>query len=99
VDDVLTMMQERIPIFSSVNALLFRELILDSTVHVFNEGDVVFERDDYTNSFYTVLEGGIKTVITEDLIISSAVGRLRVKVACYLVVVAQQLCLLAINVY
>ena len=74
VDDVLTMMQERIPIFSSVNALLFRELILDSTVHVFNEGDVVFERDDYTNSFYTVLEGGIKTVITEDLIISSAVG-------------------------
>ena len=74
VDDVLTMMQERIPIFSSVNALLFRELILDSTVHVLNEGDVVFERDDYTNSFYTVLEGGIKTVITEDLIISSAVG-------------------------
>jgi thioredoxin reductase len=34
VDGVLAMMQERIPVFAGVNALQFRELMLDSTVWV-----------------------------------------------------------------
>ena len=33
VDDVLSLMQERIPVFEHVNALQFREIILDSNVH------------------------------------------------------------------
>ena len=74
VDDVLTMMQERIPVFASVNALQFRELMLDSDVHVPEEGDIIFEKDDYTNSFYTILEGQVRIEITEDLIIPSGVG-------------------------
>ncbi|MBV1876907.1 MAG: cyclic nucleotide-binding domain-containing protein [Pseudomonadales bacterium] len=74
VDHILKLMQERIPIFSSVNALLFRELILDSNVHVKQAGDVVFAKDDYSSSFYTVLEGEIKTIINADLTILSGVG-------------------------
>jgi CRP-like cAMP-binding protein len=43
VDGVLALMPERIPVFAGVNALRFRELMLDSTVWVPKKGDVVFK--------------------------------------------------------
>ena len=74
VDEVLELMQERIPVFADVNALQFRELILDSKVHVPTEGEVIFARNDYTSTFYTVLEGEISMEINPELTITSGVG-------------------------
>ncbi|MCH7741993.1 MAG: cyclic nucleotide-binding domain-containing protein [Proteobacteria bacterium] len=74
VDETLSMMRERIPIFEDVNALQFRELILDSEVRTFKKGEVIFERNDYTNSFYTILEGGVDIDIGENVLINSGVG-------------------------
>jgi Fe-S-cluster-containing hydrogenase component 2/thioredoxin reductase len=74
VDEVLEMAQERIPVFSGVNALQFRELMLDSTVLAPAEGSVIFAKNDYTNTFFTVLEGEVHIEINEDLVISSSMG-------------------------
>ena len=74
VDDVLSLMQERIPVFEHVNALQFREIILDSNVHLFKKGDLIFQRNDYTNSFYTVYEGDVEIEAAKDLRILSKQG-------------------------
>ena len=74
VDDVLSLMQERIPVFEHVNALQFREIILDSNVHVFKKGELIFQRNDYTNSFYTVYEGDVEIEAAKDLRILSKQG-------------------------
>ena len=59
VDEVLAMMQANIPVFTPLSALIFRELILDSTVHIFSPKAEIFKKNDYTNSFYTILQGGV----------------------------------------
>lgn len=74
VDEILQMAQERIPVFGGVNALQFRELMLDSNVMAPAENDIIFAKNDYTNTFFTVLEGEVKIEINEDLTISSGVG-------------------------
>ena len=74
VDAVLQLMQERIPIFSGVNPLMFREVMLDSAVHVFEEGKEVFRKNDYTNSFYTILDGFVEIEVGPELRIQSGQG-------------------------
>ncbi|MCZ6501646.1 MAG: cyclic nucleotide-binding domain-containing protein [Gammaproteobacteria bacterium] len=74
VDENLSLMRERIPVFADVNALQFRELMLDSNVHTFKKGEVIFERNDYTNSFYTIFEGSVDIDIGENVLINSGVG-------------------------
>jgi CRP-like cAMP-binding protein/thioredoxin reductase len=60
VSDTLQEMQRQIPLFTEVNPLMFREIALGSTIHVLNPGEVVFRRNDYTNSFYTILRGSVE---------------------------------------
>ena len=74
VDEILEMAQERIPVFSGVNALLFRELMLDSSVLAPAENNIVFSKNDYTSTFFTVLEGEVHIEITPELTISSGMG-------------------------
>lgn len=63
VDSTLEHIQTTIPIFSKINPLLFRELMLDSQVHVLSKDTVVFEKNDYSNSFYTVLNGFARLLV------------------------------------
>ena len=74
VDEILEMAQERVPVFSGVNALQFRELMLDSSVHAPAENEIICTKNDYTNTFYTVLEGAVHIEVNEDLKISSGMG-------------------------
>ena len=59
VADVLALIRENIPMFSELNALLLRELMIEATIHRPKTGDVVFARNDYTNSFFTVVDGEV----------------------------------------
>ncbi len=59
VADVLALIRENIPMFSELNALLLRELMIEATIHRPKAGDVVFARNDYTNSFFTVVDGEV----------------------------------------
>lgn len=74
VDEVLALMQERIPIFSQVNPLVFRELMLDSQILVPEPGEVIFAKNDYTNTFFTVLDGSVEIEVGPDLTIASGQG-------------------------
>lgn len=59
VDDVLSAIRKTIPVFSELNTLLLRECMLDSTVHSFKEGEIVFKKNDYSDTFYTVFIGQV----------------------------------------
>ncbi len=74
VDDALALMQKRIPIFSEVNALMFRELMLDSNVLVPGPNETIFKINDYTNSFFTILDGEVEIEVGPDSWIKSGQG-------------------------
>lgn len=74
VDELLSNMQARIPLFEPINQLMFRELLLDSTIHTPQEGQVIFAKDDYTNSFFTIYEGEVSIQISEQTSVTSSQG-------------------------
>ena len=74
VDDVLARMQRDIPLFSEVNPLMFRELILDSKVHKPSQGELIFSKNDYTNSFYSILQGDVRIEVDSGTPIISGQG-------------------------
>lgn len=59
VDGTLELVRERMPLFRDVNGLVLRELVLASDVLVPRAGDTIFKKNDYTNSFLTILEGEV----------------------------------------
>ncbi|HVL01420.1 MAG TPA: cyclic nucleotide-binding domain-containing protein, partial [Dongiaceae bacterium] len=63
VDETLDMFRSRIPMFRELTALQFRELMLDSKVIALGKnlkvGDALFKRGDYTNSFFTIVDGEV----------------------------------------
>ncbi|MFT5839333.1 MAG: Fe-S-cluster-containing hydrogenase component 2/CRP-like cAMP-binding protein/thioredoxin reductase [Flavobacteriales bacterium] len=73
VDEIMAMMQTDIPIFTPLTPLSFRELMLDSKVHIFKPNTEIFKKNDYTSSFYTILTGDVKVLIG-DLVITSNQG-------------------------
>ena len=59
VDGTLNLVRERIPLFADVNGLVLRELVLASDLLTPQENDVIFQKNDYTNSFMTIVEGEV----------------------------------------
>jgi CRP-like cAMP-binding protein/thioredoxin reductase/Fe-S-cluster-containing hydrogenase component 2 len=59
VDVILEEARQKIPVWNNLNALQLREAMLESDVHVLKKGDTVFRRNDYTNSFFTILRGKV----------------------------------------
>ncbi|MCW5729879.1 MAG: cyclic nucleotide-binding domain-containing protein [Alphaproteobacteria bacterium] len=60
VEQVLATIRANVPIFSELNPLVLRELMLDSIVHTPKKGDIIFRRNDYSNSFYTIVQGEVE---------------------------------------
>ena len=71
VDEILSMMQAEISVFTPLSALSFRELMLDSQVHVIEPNQEIFKKNDYTNTFYTILQGEVNIVIGDRVIKST----------------------------
>ncbi len=59
VDQVLVTIRERVPMFSELNPLMLRELMLEATIHRAQPGDIVFERNDFTNTFFAIVGGAV----------------------------------------
>ena len=59
VDQVLATIREQVPLFAELNPLLLRELMLEATIHRTDPGDVVFERNDFTNTFFAIVGGEV----------------------------------------
>ncbi|MFT5501945.1 MAG: CRP-like cAMP-binding protein/Fe-S-cluster-containing hydrogenase component 2, partial [Woeseiaceae bacterium] len=65
VDATLAVFRERIPLFAEINGLVLRELVLASELLTPQDGDVIFQKNDYTNSFISIVEGEVD-VETDD---------------------------------
>lgn len=63
VEDVLGAIQSNVPLLSSMTMLQLREFMIDSTVHLKQPGEVIFERNDYTNSVYSIVNGAVDVQI------------------------------------
>jgi CRP-like cAMP-binding protein/thioredoxin reductase/Fe-S-cluster-containing hydrogenase component 2 len=59
VSEAIIHIQQSVPLLSGLTLLQLRELLLESEIHRPDEGGVVFEKNDYTNSFYSIVEGGV----------------------------------------
>ena len=91
---ILELYQQRVPMFRRMNALAFRELIIESNIVIaldkedyaeaknkeqqvknkgyskitklLKAGDCIFAKGDYSNSFYTIVEGSVQFIMDKD---------------------------------
>lgn len=63
VEQALAQIQKNVPVLSHITPLQMREFMLDSDIRTPAEGAVIFERNDYTNSFYSIVEGEVRIVV------------------------------------
>ena len=66
VNDLLREIQENVPLLSHMSALQFREFMIDSVIHLKKAGDVIFERNEYTNSVFSIVEGRVNVQINPE---------------------------------
>ena len=59
VSEAVAHIARNVPLLSGLTALQLREFMLDSEILRPQEGDVIFARNDYSNSFYAIVEGGV----------------------------------------
>ena len=63
VSDGIAMIKRTQPLLASLTTLQLREFMLDSTVWVPRRGEIIFNRNDYSNSFFSILEGKVNIQI------------------------------------
>ena len=59
VTEAISHIQQSVPLLSGLTLLQLRELLLESEIHRPDENAVVFEKNDYSNSFFSIIEGGV----------------------------------------
>ncbi len=75
VDDTLAHIRNSIPLFENVNGLVLRELVLASELLAPQRGDIIFHKNDYTNSFISIVEGEVEVEIDGGKSISLGQGQ------------------------
>jgi CRP-like cAMP-binding protein/Fe-S-cluster-containing hydrogenase component 2/thioredoxin reductase len=66
VSELVTAVRERLPLYAPLTPLQTRELLIHCDIHQLKPGDIVFRRNDYTNSLYSVLDGQVGIQIHPD---------------------------------
>ncbi len=66
VDDVLEKIRKSVPLLAMLNTLKLRELILESNILQPAAGDIIFKRNDYSTTFFFIVEGELDVLIDED---------------------------------
>lgn len=63
VSEVVERIRATIPVFGALTPVQLREFLVDSAVHHVKRGQILFERNDFTDSFYSILEGEVEAAI------------------------------------
>ncbi|MEL1249111.1 NAD(P)-binding domain-containing protein [Aurantiacibacter gilvus] len=66
VEDWLEVFGQNVVIFEELSPLQMRELMLDSDVRYFNEGEVVFTRNEPGSSMFAIAEGSVLVEVNPD---------------------------------
>ncbi len=59
VSEGIKLLRANQPLLAPLTTLQLREFMLDSTICVLPRGEVIFNRNDYSNSFFSILEGRV----------------------------------------
>ncbi len=62
----LDKIQKNVKVLSHITPLQLREFMIDSDIRVPKPGETIFARNDYTNTFYTIVEGEVVIQIDEN---------------------------------
>jgi len=63
VSDALARIQENMPLLAELTPLQLREVMLESEVLTPAPGETIFVKDDYSNSFFSIIEGEVKVEV------------------------------------
>ncbi len=63
VSAALERVQKNVKLLSHITPLQLREFMLDSEIRAPRAGEAIFKRNDYTNSFYSIVEGEVQVQI------------------------------------
>ena len=66
VNAALEKVQKNVRVLSHITPLQLREFMIDSEVRVPKAGSTIFERNDYTNAFYSIVEGEVQVHLDGD---------------------------------
>jgi CRP-like cAMP-binding protein/thioredoxin reductase/NAD-dependent dihydropyrimidine dehydrogenase PreA subunit len=62
----LELFSGNVPLLSGLTTLQLREFLIDSNIHTPKPGELIFKRNDFTNSFYSVVSGTVGIAIDPD---------------------------------
>ena len=65
VSAALEQVQKAVPLLATITPLQLREFMIDSDIRTPKAGEVIFKRNDYTNSFYCIAEGNVEILVDE----------------------------------
>lgn len=63
--EIFPKIESTLGLFKDLSAPQRRELVIDSTLHMKDKGEVVFERNDYTDTFWSVITGSVEVEISD----------------------------------
>jgi CRP-like cAMP-binding protein/thioredoxin reductase/Fe-S-cluster-containing hydrogenase component 2 len=59
VSEALELVRRNVPLFADMTTLQLREFMIDSEVQNPREGEVIFLKNDYTNTFFSIVDGEV----------------------------------------
>src|SRR5262245_5672575 len=66
VSEALTLIQTNVPLFKDLTTLQLREFMLDSEVLSPRKGELIFKKDDYTNTFFSIVDGEVMIEVPDN---------------------------------
>ena len=63
VDEALARVQKNVRLLAHITPLQLREFMLDSDIRTPKPGETIFARNDYTNTFFSIVEGEVQVVV------------------------------------
>lgn len=62
----LTLLRDSLPLFQVLSEPQLRELVLESTIHLKRVGEIIFSKNDYTDTFFSIIEGSVDIEISAE---------------------------------
>ncbi len=59
VSEGIALIQKNVPMLAKITTLQLREFLIDSDILAPEPGAVIFNRNDYTNTFFSIVEGSV----------------------------------------
>ncbi len=66
VSQVLDVIESNVPLLEGINRLQLREFMLESELATPAEDEIIFERNDYTNSFFMIVSGEVQVEVRRE---------------------------------